>query len=408
MNETDQMVPDLAECLERASETKYMVVKEKVIEEIPDLLNKYFPGCPVFLGADKNTYKAAGAAVLERVRAAGIEIGGSYIFDGQIHAEYRHVETLKKELSRARKKYGKTGLVPLAAGAGTINDLVKKAAAELELPYFCVPTAASVDGYTAYGAALLYQGFKQTMPCSAPAVVAADSSVLAAAPAYLSSSGFGDLAGKIIAGTDWIIADKAFALDGKGVLAPGSQAIESTAWSMVQGSLRRRLKNSVNAAGGDKNALKILFEGLGITGFALQYMKNSRPVSGCEHMWSHVWEMENLSIGGLPVTHGHKVAMGTLAAAAFTECLFRKKPSPSRRRLSWAEREEQVRRAFAGLDQAAAAALTTCKEKFVEGEQARQLETGLLDIWEDIREAVFEKLPPTGKYIPSLKKRNAR
>jgi hypothetical protein len=32
--------------------------------------------------------------------------------------------------------------------------------------------------------------------------------------------------------------------------------------------------------------------------------------------------MEDLSMNGVPVTHGHKVTIGTLAATAFTEIFF--------------------------------------------------------------------------------------
>ena len=45
-------------------------------------------------------------------------------------------------------------LVPVAVGSGVINDIVKRASGVAEIPYCCVPTAASVDGYTSYGAAL--------------------------------------------------------------------------------------------------------------------------------------------------------------------------------------------------------------------------------------------------------------
>jgi glycerol-1-phosphate dehydrogenase [NAD(P)+] len=384
----------IEECLKTATDTKCMITGDGVIAKIPGLLERYFPGCPVFAVADNNTFKAAGRAVLDAI--AGIPVAGSFIFpEEEIHAEYRYVERLKEKFLKAEKPAG-TKLVPVVIGSGTLNDLVKKSASELALPYLCVPTAASVDGYTAYGAALVKGGFKQTLSCSAPLVVAADSSVLAAAPPYLSSSGFGDLAGKIIAGSDWIIADKVFSLDGKGGLVPGSHKIDDKAWKMVQLPLRDNLRRSVTAAKGDKDAVKILFEALGITGFALQYMQNSRAVSGCEHMWSHVWEMENLTANGRPVTHGHKVAMGLLAAVAFTECLFREKPAPSRSRQSWPEREQAVRAAFAGLETAVPSVLETVREKFIEkgSKEAALLEEGLLDKWDAIKEAVSAQLLP--------------
>jgi glycerol-1-phosphate dehydrogenase [NAD(P)+] len=247
MKEITSKIPSMEECLSEADDTEYMIVKEGAFEEIPSVLTSYY--CDngkkdriAMCFADTNTFAAAGKAVEEILREptggsrlAGITLKNSFIFEEGLHAEYKHVETIKSQLKTIldNPAENQSVLVPVAVGSGTINDLVKRASDELNLPYLCIPTAASVDGYTAYGAALLYEGFKQTMACKAPLAVIADSNVLAEAPAYLSSSGFGDLAGKIIAGTDWIIADHVFELDGKGELVRGTAAIDSTAWTMV-------------------------------------------------------------------------------------------------------------------------------------------------------------------------------
>jgi glycerol-1-phosphate dehydrogenase [NAD(P)+] len=408
----NENIPTLNECIEAATETKCMLVKDGAIAEIPALLETYFPetapnGRAVLLVADENTFKAAGSAVLETLKAAGIKTAAPFIFDNSkyLHADYKHSLRLKEIFLEAAKQYGT--IVPIAAGAGTINDLVKRAALESGLRYFCVPTAASVDGYTSDGAALLSDGFKQTFPCDAPLVLAADSSVLVKAPAYLSSSGFGDLAGKIIAGTDWIIADKVYNFDGTGGLVPGSQKIDPKAWAMVQLPLHENLKKSSGAAQGDTAAVEILFESLAVTGFSMQYMRNSRPVSGCEHLWSHVWEMEDLCVNGIPVTHGHKVALGTLAAAAFTECLFAEKPriGQSSGAASSREREAQVRKAFDGLEKPGEAAVKTANEKFITPgtERGRRIGEALAASWDNIRSAVLERLVPYNEIRSMLK-----
>ena len=69
--------------------------------------------------------------------------------------------------------------IPIAVGSGTINDLAKRAAYELKRPYMVVATAASMDGYTAFGASINYRGAKQTLFCPAPKAVIADSDILA-------------------------------------------------------------------------------------------------------------------------------------------------------------------------------------------------------------------------------------
>ena len=77
------------------------------------------------------------------------------------------------------------------------------------LPYVSVATAASMDGYAASGAAMLDGGFKRTLACAPPIAIVADLDVIAKAPPRMAAWGYGDLAGKLIAGADWILADAA-------------------------------------------------------------------------------------------------------------------------------------------------------------------------------------------------------
>ncbi|MDR2102090.1 MAG: sn-glycerol-1-phosphate dehydrogenase [Treponema sp.] len=392
-------VPTLADCLKAADETRELLLKKDALRDIPALLNKYFSSSSVYLVADENTYRAAGEKVREILEQGGVKILDAYIFPGEprLHAEYTHVKTLTERFSSlpGDKNGGETP-VPLAVGAGTLNDLVKRAAFERKLPYLCVPTAASVDGFTAFGAALLVEGVKETLPCTAPRVLAADTEILAASPAYLSSSGFGDLASKIVAGTDWIIAARAGTWG-----APVAEPIDDKAWNMVQPGLLDTLRGSVKAAQGDGDAVSALFGALAVTGFAMQYFKTSRPVSGSEHLFSHVWEMEDLSLEGVPVTHGHKVALGTLAAAAFTELFFASPDGPppvsgAYKRPGPGEREAEVNAAFQG-NRAREGIIKTALEKLTGEKTAAAIGAGFRDSWKDIRGAVLEKLLPYGE-----------
>jgi glycerol-1-phosphate dehydrogenase [NAD(P)+] len=386
-------IPSLENCLKAADETDALILERECLKQIPGLLKTYYQFDAVFLIADDHTYETAGKAVEFLLKDAGIPMAGSFIFPGEprLHAEYTYVTEIVRRLQQAASGT----IAPIAAGAGTINDLVKRAAAELNLSYLCVPTAASVDGFTSSGAALLKDGFKQTLACPAPRVLVADTTILAGAPAYLSSSGFGDLAGKITAGTDWLIAEAAGPLG-----APGTEPVDDFAWAMTQPGLRQALAASADAVRGDGDAVNVLFRALSLTGFAMQYLKSSRPVSGCEHLYSHVWEMENLECGGNPVTHGHKVAMGTLAAAAFTEIFFSRKeapePSLSRRLPTPVEREAGVRAAFKGIA-ASEGAVKTALEKLLPRKAAAALDGALRDNWKQIRKKVLEQLIPYGE-----------
>lgn len=398
-SETVGEVPSLAACLAAASDTKALLVREGALESLSELIKLHFPDSEVFLVADGNTMEAAGDRALAAVRDAGLTIAGNYCFPAspRLHADYGHVATL----ASAFRDKGAERLLPVAVGAGTLNDLVKRAAHEIDRPYLCLPTAASVDGYTSYGAALLSDGYKRTLECAAPRVVVADSAVLSRAPAYLSSSGFGDLASKIVAGTDWIIAEVAGRAG-----APGTEPIDAFAWDMTQTGLRSALERSESAAKGDAEAVGTLFEALALTGFSMQYLKSSRPVSGCEHLFSHVWEMSDLSVGGLPVTHGHKVAVGTLCATALTETVFSRREPPaavSRSSSLRAARDAEARSAFAGLP-AVEAVVETVLAKLLDDAAAANLVAALADNWSDLRSRVLDRLMPYDELLAMLER----
>ncbi|MDR1655398.1 MAG: sn-glycerol-1-phosphate dehydrogenase, partial [Treponema sp.] len=385
-------IPSLAECLAAADETKALRVQKNCLTSIPEILYGHFSFSSVFLIADGNTWDAAGKTVETALLDNGIALAGKYIFPAEprLHAEYCHIKALVEALG-AVPSFKET--VPIAIGAGTVNDLGKRAAFEKELPYLCVPTAASVDGYTSFGAAILMDGFKQTLPCAAPRCLAADTDVLAGAPAYLSSSGFGDLASKIIAGSDWIISDYA----GKAGAA-GADPIDQKAWDMTQNGLMDYLERSVTAAKGDGDAVNALFEALGITGLSMQLLKTSRSVSGSEHLFSHVWEMEDLSMNGVPVTHGHKVTIGTLAATAFTEIFFAdpEGPPPSHRNFrlpAGSERMVEVSGAFKN-SRAHDGIVKIALEKLPTEKDARIIHDAFRSNWKEIRRRILEQLVP--------------
>jgi glycerol-1-phosphate dehydrogenase [NAD(P)+] len=57
-------------------------------------------------------------------------------------------------------------------------------------------------------------------------------------------------------------------------------------------------------------------------GFAMQWSKSSRPASGAEHQFSHLWDMEHHTHNGEAPSHGFKVGLATLAVTAFYEQLL--------------------------------------------------------------------------------------
>ncbi|MBM9433605.1 sn-glycerol-1-phosphate dehydrogenase [Flaviflexus equikiangi] len=296
----------IAKALETADETKAIAFGKDVNRDAGPMFAEQFPGAKVLVVADENTYAAVGEDVVASLKESGIEFADDpYIFPGTptLYAGYENVEILREAL----RPYENTVVVSL--GAGTLNDIAKLASGELDRPYMNVCTAASVDGFAAFGASIAKDGFKITRNCPAPVGLIADVDTMVNAPARLTATGYGDLIEKIPAGADWILAHEL-----------GIEEIDDYVWSLVQGPLRDSLSDPVAVANAEEDAIAKLGEGQIMSGLAMQAHKSSRPASGAGHQFSHTWEMEGHGLDWEPpLSHGFKVGVGTIASCAIWE-----------------------------------------------------------------------------------------
>ena len=269
------------------------------------LVRRHFEGDRAVVFADEAGFAAAGDPLV-----ASLEDAGLTVIRHVIPARPLPKPTAKlAEAFRAPLK--QAGAVPVALGSGVINDLVKHAAFVEGLPYLSVATAASMDGYASAGAPLIREGFKITIPARAPRAILADLDVIAAAPPEMTSWGYGDLAGKVPAGGDWLVAD-----------ALEIEPLDEAAWPLVQHNLRGWLAGPEALARGDFTATARLFSGLTAVGLAMEFHGSSRPASGADHQIAHLWEMQGLEHGGRRVSHGACVAVGCVAVLGLYDWLL--------------------------------------------------------------------------------------
>ena len=141
----------------------------------------------------------------------------------------------------------------------------------------------------------------------------------------MTSAGYADLLAKIPAGADWIVAD-----------ALEVEAIEPAVWALVQEPLRAATARPAELHAGDPAAMEALIEGLVMSGLAMQAASSSRPASGAEHQFSHLWEMEGLGHDGgrrpAGFSHGFKVGLGSISSSALYERVLARDLSAARRR----------------------------------------------------------------------------
>jgi glycerol-1-phosphate dehydrogenase [NAD(P)+] len=163
--------------LRGATDTQIVNIGAGALASIPSVFLERFGDRHAVIVADRNTFEVAGREVRRRLERAGHTATESYVFPAEppLYAEYSNIERLRDSLREH-------DAIPVAVGSGTINDIVKRSAHECERPYMCVATAASMDGYTAFGASIEKDGLKQTLSCPAPRAVVADLEVLKHAP----------------------------------------------------------------------------------------------------------------------------------------------------------------------------------------------------------------------------------
>lgn len=344
-----------------------------ILDRIPRLFAEVFPQKRAIIVADDNTWRAAGQAAYAHMTAAGIDCDEPFIFtDRDLHAEWHYIEMLDARLAS-------TDAIPVAVGSGTINDLCKLCSHHNGRQYMCVATAASVDGYSSYGASITYKGMKQTFTCPAPRAIVADVGVMAAAPAEMTAAGYADLAAKIPAGAEWIIADFL-----------GVEAIHDAAWHIVQDGLKESLADPEGVAALRPEAIAPFVEGLMLSGFAMQAARSSRPASCTDHLFSHLWNMRNHTYNGVTPSHGFQVSVGTLFMCAMFDRMYRidfTALDVDRCVAEWKSLDDTLRdtEALFRSEPFAELAMTEVKAKYNDRDEVRRQLLRVKDNWPDLK-----------------------
>ena len=366
------------DALTTATDTLAALISRGAVSETGRLFTEVFGEATALVVADQVTWRVTGQAVVDSLVASGVTCLEPYVFASPptLYAEYGNVETLRDHAAA-------TDAVIVVVGSGTLNDIAKLASGELGRPYGVVATAASMDGYAAFGASVTRDGFKITRTCPAPALVLASLDVMATAPARLTASGYGDLIEKVPAGGDWVVAD-----------ALGIERIDRDVWNLVQPSLRHALANPAACAAGDLTAISALAEGLLLSGLAMQAAQSSRPASGAGHNFSHQWEMEGHGLDWEPpLTHGIKVGLGAIASCALYEAVLMLDVSgvdPEARAAEWLTPEQDVARVTALQPRAAIRepAIAESQAKYVPASEVADRVRAIKAAWPVIIERV--------------------
>ena len=146
-----------------------------VIKELPEILRNTGISRPFILD-DPDTYLAAGERVREILREAGIPFEAYSL-------PVRQPEPDDRSVGAAAMHFAPRCDGILSVGSGVINDIGKILSGISGKPQVFAATAPSMDGYASDSASMVTEGIKVSIPTPCPAAVAADTEILAAAPA---------------------------------------------------------------------------------------------------------------------------------------------------------------------------------------------------------------------------------
>lgn len=212
----------------------------------------------------------------------------------------------------------------VGVGSGSINDLCKYAGKLSGKPYVIWATALSMNGYLSANASIWQDGIKKTLPAAMPVAAFFDLDVLAAAPARLTRSGFGDALCRPTAQADWLLSH----------LVRGT-AYDPFPFTLLAPYETALLNNAKGLIEGDREMLHALAASLILSGLGMTWAGGSYPASQGEHMIAHTMEMKH-GHRMPPSYHGEQIGVTTLTMAALQEKIL-DSSTPS-----LADREEKI------------------------------------------------------------------
>ena len=271
-----------------------VIIEKGAVKELPALLHEIGAKKP-FLLSGHDTFQAAGDIVCAVLKDAGFAYT-KYVFP------VSPVRPTEYTVGSALMHFDYSCDAIIGIGSGVINDTAKMIARATGMKYIIVATAPSMDGFVAGTSSMDRDGLKTSIYSKAAWCVLGDLDILCNAPMHLLRAGVGDMLAKITSLMEWKMAE----------IIVGEDYCEVTA-ALVRRALNQVMSQAQKLLERDPKAVRSVMEGLVIAGIAMNYAGVSRPASGMEHYFSHIWDMRSLAFEGVPFEqHGIQAGLGTL------------------------------------------------------------------------------------------------
>ena len=314
---------------------------------------------------------------------------------GQVQTEMPRIKGVQKKLKR--------GCAVLSIGSGVITDIAKHACylyqqeTAQKIPFVVYQTANSVNAFTSNMAPTFVDGVKRTLDSRYPDALLCDLETLRDAPKEMTVAGIGDMLAVFVSIPDWILAHRL-----------GMDDSYSELPKQLLGSIYEIL--STCAANIDNiEGAALLAKVMALGGLAMSLTHATTPLSGFEHVMSHVIDLQaDLKHEPLAM-HGSQVALTSIAGAEmYRRFLTKFDPASIDVKTCFPAMESmrtRIEKSFASLDpsgKVAAECWSDYKQKLARWHERRKdFESALRD-WLDIREQLRGETRPPEALIQIL------
>ena len=357
------------------SEVKLIDIDQGAVKRLPEHI-KELGYKKIFMVADKNTWAAAGEAAAAELEKAGLAYDKVILdYDEVIPDEHVIGEILAAVVQDSD--------LILAVGSGTLNDLCKLISYRMGLDYIIYATAPSMDGFVSIGAPVILNHVKTTIDTHGPVAVIGDVDVLSQAPMRLIAAGLGDTLGKYTCLFDWKLSR----------LINDEYYCEEVV-KMVEQAISTVMEYSNDVQNRNPEAIKAVTEALVLTGIAMSFVGNSRPASGCEHHFSHFWEMKAFMHGKYPALHGTQVGVGTIIALKLYHMLEKEQVDFAKVKASTFDKEAWIREIHEVYEDAADGIIAVEEKSQKNNIDERNIRLEVIEKnWDKIQSMIREELP---------------
>lgn len=222
---------------------------------------------------------------------------------GQVREETCDGNTIAYSMNIAEKVISSDISCIVGMGGGRVLDVCKYAAFMSKVPYLSIPTTAANDGLCSPVAVLMRNDqIPRSLSAAMPDMLVIDIDVIAKGPIQNIKAGIGDTLSNYTALGDWTLA-----------VERGKDIMNGYAYLMAENALTSLAYSKFTTI--CPEFVRLLVNSLVLSGIAMDFAGNSRPVSGSEHIFSRALDYFNEKKN----LHGFQVALGTVAVLKLIE-----------------------------------------------------------------------------------------